>query len=165
MNGETSSRSSRRGPYQMVHARISRKTFERFKAYTAATGATDRAVMNAALEQYLDRSSDTELIYRRLDKISRGVRRAHRQTETVAEFLALFVHIWFAHTASVSPEQQKAAKQSADKRYEDMLEYLRKRLTGSKRLLVDLLGGLEGDQPPGVEAGAKGVVNGALSGE
>lgn len=145
-NDERTSRRRRREPPQMVHSRINRRTFDRLQAYAARTGATNRAVMNAALDQYLDRSSDTALILRRLDRLTRGLGRSHRQNDTLAEFLAAYVHIWFAHTGSINPEQQKAARQSADRRYAEMIEFLRRRISGSKRVLVDLLGAEEADE-------------------
>lgn len=162
-NDEQASRRRRQRP-QMVHARINRKTFERLQAYTASTGATNRAVMNAALDQYLDRSSDTALILRRLDRLTRGLGRSHRQNDTLAEFLAAYVHIWFAHTTSISPEQQKAARQSADRRYAEMIEFLRRRISGSKRVLVNLLGTDEADEL-GLDVGAAKGARDGLAGE
>lgn len=161
---EQPSRRRRREPPQLVHARINRNTFDRLRAYTARTGATNRAVMNAALDQYLDRSSDTALILRRLDRLTRGLGRSHRQNDTLAEFLAAYVHIWFAHTTSISPEQQKAARQSADRRYAEMIEFLRRRISGSKRVLVDLLGTEEADELALEVEAAKGARDG-LAGE
>jgi hypothetical protein len=163
-NDEQPSRRHGRQPPQMVHARINRKTFERLQAYTARTGATNRAVMNAALDQYLDRSSDTALILRRLDRLTRGLGRSHRQNDTLAEFLAAFVHIWFAHTTSISPEQQKAARQSADRRYAEMIEFLQRRISGSKRVLVDLLGTDEADELA-LEVGVAEAARHGLGGE
>ena len=153
-----------RQPPQMVHARINRQTFERLQAYAARTGASNRAVMNAALDQYLDRSSDTALILRRLDRLTRGLGRSHRQNDTLAEFLAAYVHIWFAHTTGISPDQQKAARQSADRRYAEMIEFIRRRITGSKRVLVDLLGSDEADELP-MELGTLQGARDGLGGE
>ena len=89
----------RRGlPPQVVHSRLKRRTYNRFKAYTARTGASESAVINAALEKHLDNSADTALIIRRLDRLSRAVARTHRQSDTIAEVLSAFIQIWFAHT-------------------------------------------------------------------
>jgi predicted DNA-binding protein len=163
-NDEQPRRLRGRQPPQLVHARINRETFDRLQAYTARTGATNRAVMNAALDQYLDRSSDTALILRRLDRLTRGIGRSHRQNDTLAEFLAAYVHIWFAHTTSIGPEQQKAARQSADRRYAEMIEFLRRRISGSKRVLVDLLGTDEADELVPDVVATKGARDG-LAGE
>ena len=92
----------RRVPPQQIHPRLKRRVYNRLKAYTAQTGATDSAVVNAALAQYLDKSSDTALILRRLDRISRGQARAQREIEVLSEFLGAFIQLWFAHTPALA---------------------------------------------------------------
>jgi predicted DNA-binding protein len=136
----------RRVPPQQIHPRLKRRVYDKLKAYTAQTGATDNAVLNAALEQYLDKSWDTALIIRRLDRLSRGLARAQRQTDTLAEVLSAFIQIWFAHTPPIPEEQKNTAKHSANKRYADMIEFIRRRLGASKHVLVDLLGADEADE-------------------
>ncbi len=133
-------------PRQLVHPRLKRQTYDRLKAYTARTGVTDSAVVNAALEQYLDRSSDMALILRRLDRVGRAIGRLHRQNDIVAELLATFIQIWFAHTMPIPLDQQKAAKQSATRRYAELIEFVRRRLTNSKHVFVDLFGPEEVDE-------------------
>ena len=142
-------------PPQQIHPRVKRRVYDKLKAYTAQTGATHNAVLNAALEQYLDKSSDTALIIRRLDRLSQGLARTQRQTETLAELLSAFIQIWFAHTPPLPDEQKNPAKHSANKRYADMIEFIRRRLSASKHVLVDLLGAEEADElspPPATPA-------------
>ena len=45
----------------MVHSRLKPDIYKRLKAYAAQTGAQDSALVNAALAQYLDKTSDTEM--------------------------------------------------------------------------------------------------------
>ena len=146
MSAPAPGRRLRRVPPQQIHPRLKRRVYNKLKAYTARTGATDNAVLNAALEQYLDKSSDTALILRRLNRLSRGLARSQRQTETLAEFLGAFIQIWFAHTPPLPDEQKNSAKHSANKRYADMIEFIRRRLGASKHVLVDLLGAEEADE-------------------
>ncbi len=136
----TSMRPRRRGGRQTVHSRLQTEVYKRLKAYTAQTGSQDSAVINTALAQYLDKTSDTALILRRLDRISRGQARAHREMEVLSEITATFVQLYFAHTPALPPDDRKAAQQSALKRFAEMIEFVRKRLGGPKRFLVDLLG-------------------------
>jgi hypothetical protein len=130
----------RRMPRQMVHSRLEEEVFRRLKAYTAATGAEDSATVNAAVAQYLDKTSDTALILRRLDRISRREARTRRELDALSEVLTTFIQVWFAHTKQLEPDERKAAQQFAKERFSEMFEYLRKRISGPKRFLVDLLG-------------------------
>lgn len=165
MNVRGTSRRERTHPRQVVHPRLKRGTYERFKAYTAATGASDSAVIDAAVGQYIDKSSDTALILRRLDRLSRGLARSHRQNDALAELLGAFIQIWFGHTPPIPVEQQRAAGQSANKRYADLMDFIRRRIAGSKQVLVDLLGAEEADElGPKSATPAKGT-DGGLDGE
>ena len=130
----------RRIPRQKIHSRLEPEVFKRLKAYTASTGAEDSATVNAAVAQYLDKTSDTALILRRLDRISRREARTQRELDALSEVLTTFIQLWFAHTPQLSTEEREAAQQSARNRFSEMFEYLRKRISGPKRFLVDLLG-------------------------
>lgn len=136
----TPERSPRRGRRQMVHSRLEAGIYKRLKAYAAQTGAQDSAIVNAALTQYLDKSSDAALILRRLDRISRRQARAQREIEVLSEVTTTFIQLYFAHTPALDPDERKAAQQSALRRFAEMIEFVRKRLSGPKRFMVDLLG-------------------------
>lgn len=129
-----------RGGRQMVHSRVEPDVYKRLKAYTARTGGQDSAVVNTALAQYLDKTSDTALILRRLDRVGRRQARTQRELDVLSEVTTTFIQIWFAHTPSLPPDDRKAAQQSAQKRFAEMIEFVRKRISGPKRFLVDLLG-------------------------
>jgi hypothetical protein len=136
----TPEKSPRRGRRQMVHSRLEAGIYKRLKAYTAQSGTQDSAVVNAALAQYLDKSSDAALLLRRLDRISRRQARAQREIEVLSEVTTTFIQLYFAHTRALEPDERKAAQQSALKRFGEMIEFVRKRLSGPKRFMVDLLG-------------------------
>jgi predicted DNA-binding protein len=136
----------RRGGRQTVHSRLQTEVYKRLKAYTAQTGSQDSAVINTALAQYLDKTSDTALILRRLDRIGRRLARAHREMEVLSEVTTTFIQLYFAHTPALSADDRKAAQQSALKRFAEMIDFVRKRLGGPKRFLVDLLGPEDHDQ-------------------
>ncbi|HEV3193039.1 MAG TPA: hypothetical protein VGY54_21175, partial [Polyangiaceae bacterium] len=57
---------------------VRRELAKRLAEYSAASGVASSTVVQAALQQYLDRTSDTALILRRLDRLGRADARAHR---------------------------------------------------------------------------------------
>jgi hypothetical protein len=146
---------------QLIHPRVDMDVYNRLKAYAARTGTEEGAIANAALAQYLDKSSDTALVLRRLDRITRRLGRLQREIDGLSELITTWAQIWFAHTPQLTPEARKAAQQSAARRYSEMFDFVRKRITGRKRFLVDLLGPDESDDlaadgvgtPPGAGNG------------
>jgi hypothetical protein len=133
---------------QQIHPYVAEEIHRRLKAYCARRGLTDSGVVEAALRQYLDQSSDAALIMRRLDRAGRQVERVRRNGEILAEFVSLWVRLWFAHTPQIPESAKAAAQASAVKRYEQFLEYVTKRLAGQNRLAIDLLGAEPVDEPP-----------------
>jgi hypothetical protein len=136
----TSPKPRRRAPRQMLHSRIDNDVYQRLKAYTARLRVEQSAVVSAALAEHLDKSSDMALVLRRLDRISRSLGRLQREVDATSEFNALWVQMWFAHTPALPVDARKAAQQSGNRRFAEMIEYLRRRIAGPKRMLVDLLG-------------------------
>ena len=130
---------------QVIHPRVDMDLYNRLKAYAARTGTEDSAIVNAALAQYLDKSSETALVIRRLDRVTRRLGRLQREIDALTEFSTTWVQMWFAHTPQLTPEAQKTAKQSATRRYSEMFDFIRRRISGRKRFLVDLLGPDESD--------------------
>ena len=133
-------RRKRLGPRKTIHPRVPPDLYDRFKAYRTLRGASESAVITAALRRHLDQDSDVERILRRLDRGNRRIARLQREIEIQSEFLALWARLWFAHTPQMPPESMPEAKQYAKKRYAEMIQFLTKNLNGPKRLLVDLLG-------------------------
>jgi predicted DNA-binding protein len=144
---------------QVIHPRVDLDLYNRLKAYAARTGAEDSAIVNAALAQYLDKSSDSALVLRRLDRITRRVGRLQREIDGLTEFSTTWVQMWFAHTPQLTPEARKAAQLSATRRYSEMFDFIRKRISGRKRFLVDLLGPDESDDLAADGSAAPGATN------
>ena len=145
---------------QVIHPRVAMDLYNRLKAYAARTGTEDSAIVNAALAQYLDKSSDTALVLRRLDRITRRIGRLQREIDGLTEFSTTWAQMWFAHTPQLTPEARKTAQQSAKSRYSEMFDFIRKKISGRKRFLVDLLGpdesddlAVDGGTPPGAGNG------------
>jgi hypothetical protein len=131
---------------QQVHPYLRRDVYQRLKAYCARRGVTDTAVIETALRQYLDQSSDPTLIIRRLDRTGRAVDRVRREIDVLSEFVSTWVRVWFAHTPPLPEAARDGAQRSAAKRYEQMLDFVAKRLAGRPRLATDLIGDDPADQ-------------------
>ena len=136
-------RRARRGRTQ-VHAFIEDDVYKRMKAYSGRRGLADGAVIEEAIKQHLDQSTDAALIMRRLDRSGRRIDKIRVDVEMLTEFMSLWVRIWFAHTPRIADAQKGAAQTEAAQRYEQFLAFVTKRLTGTQRLAADLLGE---DQP------------------
>jgi hypothetical protein len=88
---------------------VPRELASRLRAYAAAKGVPDGAVVHAALDQYLDRDrNDRELLMRRLDRNTVGISEVRRDIAIVAEALGTFVHAWFAVTPVTSGPRDAA---------------------------------------------------------
>jgi hypothetical protein len=121
-----------------LHPYVDRELAKRLAEYRAASGIASSAVIQAALRQYLDRTSDTALILRRLDRLGRADARAHRDLELLSEAFAVWVKVWFAHTPGVSDEAKESARRTAESRFAQFVEHVVERFTGGHRFLDDL---------------------------
>jgi len=135
----TNKRRPSAGRYQ-IHAQVHEDVRRRLKAFTARRGLSDCSVIEAALRQYLDQSSDAALIMRRLDRNGRRIDKVRGDVEILSEFVSLWARLWFAYTPQIPDEQKSAAQKNATARYQQFLGYVEKRLRGTQRLATDLLG-------------------------
>jgi hypothetical protein len=142
----TAPKPRRRGPNQMLHARVDQDVYRQLKAYTTRLRIEQGAVVTAALTEHLDKSSDMALVLRRLDRLTRSLGRLQRELDASSEFNALWVQMWFAHTPALPVDARKAAQHSGNRRFAEMIDYLRRRMAGPKRVLVDLIGPKQDDE-------------------
>jgi hypothetical protein len=111
---------------------------ERLDKFCAASDATESAVVGAAIQQYLDGTSDATLLLRRLDRLGRALDRDHRDLELLSEAFAVFVRLWFAHTPTVPEDGKKLARTTAESRYRQFVEHVIEQFSGGRRFLDDL---------------------------
>ena len=111
---------------------------DRLSSYCAASNISERAVFEAALEQYISGTSDMTLVLRRLDWLGRAADRVHRDVELLSAAFAVFVRRWFAHTPSLRDELKPAARSDAESRYRQFMDYVAQEFTGGRRFLDDL---------------------------
>jgi hypothetical protein len=121
-----------------LHPYVDRELAKRLAEYSAASGIASSTVVQAALRQYLDRTSDTALILRRLDRLGRADARAHRDLELLSEAFAVWVRLWFAHTPGITDDAKESARRTAERRFAQFVEYVVERFTGGHRFLDDL---------------------------
>ena len=143
----------RLSPRNTIHPRIPPELAVRLKGYRALTGASESAVVEAALLKHLDLDSDAERILRRFDRLTRKIARVQREVEVNAEFMAVWAQMWLATTPLLAAAERDQGLRASAKRYEEMTAYVIKRLNGPKRLLTDILGQYsDDDAAPAPEA-------------
>jgi hypothetical protein len=147
-------------PNQHIHPAVSIDIYRRLKAYSARRGISLGAIVEAALRQYLDQSGDLALLLGRLDRNGRALERLKRDLELLSEFQSVFVRIWFAHTPQIAESEREAASRLGSKRFEQMLDFVSKRVAGGHRLGEDLVGAGNADVRERAVAAAEGGSDG-----
>jgi hypothetical protein len=121
-----------------VYTRLTEAIRDQLSSYCAASGISERAVFEAALQQYINGTSDMTLVLRRLDRLGRACERSHRDQRLSTEAFAVFVRLWFAHTPSIPEDAKPAARSTAESRYRQFVEYVTQQFSGGPRFLDDL---------------------------
>lgn len=124
---------------ESLQAYVSRDTKRRLDDYAARQrGKSKSSIVEAALIAYLEDSTDTDLLYRRLDRHSRLLGRVSRDQELLAEAFAVFVKLWFAHTPRVPESERDDAQHFASGRYSQYVQHVAKQFAGGDRFVDDL---------------------------
>ena len=126
-----------RGRARLV-PRVSADVANRLAALCAATHSTESAVVEAALRQYLDGTSDQTLLLHRLNRLGRALERIHRDLELLSEAFGVFIRLWFAHTPAVQEDAKPSARRIAESRYKQFIEHVTHQFSGGQRFLDDL---------------------------
>jgi CRP-like cAMP-binding protein len=120
-----------------LHPYVEEARAKRLSTYCAATGIASSSVIEAALRQYLDETSDKTLILRLLGRLARAQVRTQRDLEVLSEAFAVWVRIWFAHTPRIE-DGTELARRTAESRYARFVEQIAERFSGGERFLDDL---------------------------
>jgi hypothetical protein len=123
---------------ERIQPYIAREVRQRLARHCAGLGLTESAVVNEALAQYLDGTSDASLWMRRQDLLDRRVQRLARDVEILSQTVGMFLRIWFAHTPPLPKEARQSASQSGEQRYRLLLERVGVQFTEGKRFCDDL---------------------------
>ena len=127
-------KTNRRARARLV-PRVSAELAERLANVCASSNVTQTAVIETALRQHLDGTSDRTLMFRRLDRLGRAMERSQRDLELFAEAFSVFVRLWFAHTRSVPEDDKKGARRDAEQRYLKFVEHVGQQYSGGGRFL------------------------------
>jgi hypothetical protein len=111
---------------------------QRLAALCAARGVTETAVVQEALRQHLEGTSDAMLLLRRLDRLGRELGRVQRDVEILSEAFGIWVKLWFAHTPSVAEDARRAARASAEARYAQYVQHVTEQYARGSRFVDDL---------------------------
>jgi hypothetical protein len=111
---------------ERIYPRVAPPLAQRLAKHAAASGISETAVVEAALEQYLDGApTDTALIMARLDRMGRAHERSQRDQMLHAEAFVAYVNMWFANTPTL-PEgaARDKAVAAAEERLKKFLAYV-----------------------------------------
>jgi hypothetical protein len=111
---------------------------DRLAGFCAASGIAESTVISASVEQYLDGTSDSTLLLRRLDRLGRAVDRIHRDEQLFAEAFSVFVRIWFAHTPPIGDAEKEDARAGAESRYERFVRHVLQQFAAGSRFFDEL---------------------------
>jgi hypothetical protein len=117
-----------------IGTRLSTPLRDRLARYCAASGVSERSVMETALAQYLDASGDLAVLLRRFDRVDEALGEQHRDIELVAGAVGNFIRVWMEARASGSGK----ARSVADAQFRNFLEQLARGMAEGHRFRDDL---------------------------
>jgi hypothetical protein len=121
-----------------VYTRLPATLRDRVSSYCAASKISERAVFEAAVEQYLNGARDMTLVLKHLDRLVRAYDRIHQDVELLTASFAVFVRLWFAHNPALREESTPAAREEAESRYIQFKDYVAQEFAGGRRFLNEL---------------------------
>ncbi|MGD0680212.1 MAG: hypothetical protein ABSC94_32950 [Polyangiaceae bacterium] len=122
-----------------VGTRLSLELRARLTKYCAASGISERTIIEDALRKYLDGTDDTALLLRRFDRIERAQARDHRDLELLSEAFGRYMRLWFLTHAPNTAEAGKAAgRAGAETQYRHFARHLGEHFKQGHRFIDDL---------------------------
>ncbi len=134
-----------------VSTRLTVALRDRLSKHCAASGLSERAVIEEALRQYLDGTSDGALILRRLDRLDQAMARDHHDLELLSEAFGIYLRQWFARTPGVPEGAKPVARQAAEGQWKQFVAHLADRFSDGHRFTDGLPqggGGGEAERAP-----------------
>ena len=121
-----------------VCARLSVELRDKLARYCAASGISERTVIEDALQKHLGNESDTELLLRRFDRVERDMARDHRDLELLSEAFGRYMRLWFAaHAPSAGEAGKAAARAAGEVPYRQFAQHLGTQFKQGHRFLDD----------------------------
>jgi hypothetical protein len=122
-----------------IGTRISQDLRSRLTKYCAASGITERTVIEDALRKYLDATDDTALVLRRFDRVERALAKGHRDVELLSEAFGRYMRLWFSARAPSSTDVGKAtARGGGEAPYKQFAQHLGAEFAQGHRFIDDL---------------------------
>ena len=106
--------------------------------YCARRHTHESAVVEMSLQQFLAGTSDTTLLYRRLDAISRRFDQLHQALELQGELLNEFLKMWLRNTPPLPDPDAQASIRQARLRYQRILERIAASVSSGKTFVDEL---------------------------
>ena len=122
-----------------VSTRLSVALRDRLSKHCATSGLSERAVIEEALRQYLDGTSDGALILRRLDRLDQAMARDHHDLELLSDGLGI-------RTPGVPEGAKPAARQAAEVQWKQFVAHLADRFSDGHRFTDGLPQGGDGGE-------------------
>ena len=122
-----------------VCARLTVELRDKLAKYSAASGISERTLIEDALQKHLGNESDTELLLRRFDRVERDMARDHRDLELLSEAFGRYMRLWFmTHAPSGTDAAKAAARAAAETQYKRFAQYLGAEFAQGHRFIDDL---------------------------
>ena len=122
-----------------VGTRLSLELRNRLTKYCAASGISERTIIEDALRKYLDGTDDSALVLRRFDRMERALARDHRDLEILSEAFGRYTRMWLATQAPSTAEGGMAATRgAAEARYKQFAQHLGAQFAQGHRFIDDL---------------------------
>jgi predicted DNA-binding protein len=119
--------------------RLSLELRNRLTKYCAASGISERTIIEDALRKYLDGTDDSALVLRRFDRMERALARDHRDLELLSEAFGRYMRMWLATQAPSMAEAGMAATRGASEaRYKQFAQHLGAHFAQGHRFIHDL---------------------------
>jgi hypothetical protein len=133
-----------------VCARLSVELRAKLAKYYAASGISERTVIEDALQKHLDGKSDTELLLRRFDQVKHDMARDHRDLELLSEAFGRYMRLWFAaHAPSAGEAGKAAARAAGEVPYKQFAQHLGAQFKQGHRFVDDVPAGVFAEEDEG----------------
>ena len=122
-----------------VGTRLSVELRARLTKYCAASGISERTIIEDALRKYLDATDDTALLMRRFDRVDRALARDHRNLDLLSEAFGRYMRLWFlTHAPNTAEAGKAAARGAAETQYRQFAQHLGEHFKQGHRFIDDL---------------------------
>jgi predicted DNA-binding protein len=122
-----------------VGTRLSLELRNRLTKYCAASGISERTIIEDALRKYLDGTDDSALVLRRFDRLEHALAKDHRDVELLSEAFGRYMRLWLAaHAPSTAEAGMAATRSAAEARYKQFAQHLGAHFSQGHRFIHDL---------------------------